>query len=67
MKDELTEKMHSEFTVSEETDRKHKCFAVWMHVGLNATSQELEKCVEFSGVTINEVMNYKSEFERLKV
>lgn len=66
MKEELTEKMHSEFTVDAETDKMHKCFAVWRHVGINATPEELKSCIEFSGVTINEVLKYKRKFSEVQ-
>lgn len=43
MKDELTEKMHSEFTVSEETDQKHRAGCVWGVAGFDAPKEKVEQ------------------------
>ena len=66
MEDELTEKMHSEFTIDAETDKKHKCFAVWQQVGINATTEKLNSILEFSGVTMSDIEKYKNEYFKLK-
>ena len=41
LKEELTEKMHSEFTIDEETDQKHRAGTVWTLVGFDATKEEI--------------------------
>ena len=40
--DELTEKMHSEFSVSREIEISHKAGCVWESVAPNASREEIE-------------------------
>ncbi len=49
--DELTEKMHSEFKVSKETEMKHKAMDVWTICRNNCDDPELEKICELYGIT----------------
>ena len=40
LQDEFTAKMHSEFFVDEETDRKHRAGCVWRLLGFDATKAD---------------------------
>lgn len=62
MKEELTTKMHSEFTVSRETDIKHKSFAV---LGLIDSGMTVEKVLNFSGVAFPDIKEHLVEFNEL--
>lgn len=37
MKEELTEKMHSEFSVDAETETLHRCITLWCYAGADET------------------------------
>ena len=65
MNDELTEKMHSEFSISERTERKHK---VWAALTLSGTEdrEEIKKWSEFYDVTLEDVDEFIDEFRTLK-
>ena len=61
-KEELTEKMHSEFTVSKEIQIKHKAGCVWETVPANATKHEIEEKAKWYGITYEDCMKYRSEW-----
>jgi hypothetical protein len=63
--DELTEKMHSEFTISPRTERKHR---VWAALTLSGTEdwEEIKKWAEFYEVTLEDVDEFIGEFKALK-
>ena len=62
-KEELTTKMHSEFTISEETNIKHKCFAALNDMlKYNYTIEEVSKIF---GVTITDIRKHTLEFDEL--
>ena len=60
--DELTEKMHSEFTVSKETRIMLKAGCVWESVSPKASKEEIEKWATLYGITYADAMKYKSEW-----
>ena len=60
--DELTEKMHSEFTVSRETRICHKAGCVRESVSSNASREEIESKAVWYGITYDDVMRYKHEW-----
>ena len=60
--DELTEKMHSEFTVSRETRICLKAGCVWESVSPNASREEIESKAFWYGITYDDVMRYKHEW-----
>lgn len=63
MKDELTETMHIEFSVSEETDQKH---ATWTALETIADGTFSKKAaLEAYGVTVEDIVKYKKEWEEL--
>lgn len=63
MKEELTTKMHSEFSVSEETDIKHR---VWRLLSYCDSSGVDEKThADYVGLTMEQVEKHKTEYQRL--
>ena len=60
--DELTAKMHSEFTVSRETRICHKAGCVRESVSSNASREEIESKAVWYGITYDDVMRYKHEW-----
>ena len=60
--DELTEKMHSEFSVSREIGISHKAGCVWESVSPKASKEEIETWAVRYGITYAEAMKYKSEW-----
>lgn len=65
LQEELTAKMHSEFTVDAETDRKHRAGCVWEVVGFDATREDIEHWASRYGVTYDKCMEYKSFWHNL--
>lgn len=63
--DELTEKMHSEFTIDGETDRKHRAGCVWGVLGYDATKEDIKHWAEVYGVNYEICMKYKSFWRNL--
>lgn len=60
--DELTAKMHSEFTVSREIEISHKAGCVWESVAPKASKEEIETWAVRYGITYADAMKYKSEW-----
>lgn len=60
MKEELTTKMHSEFTVSEETDSKLRALSLLQmeRDGLKITNKRLEN----EGLTVDQLEEYRREY-----
>ena len=65
MKEELTEKMHSEFTVSKETDQKHRAGCVWGLVGYDAPREKIEEWGKEYGVDYDICIKWKSYWRNL--
>lgn len=65
MKEELTAQMHSEFTVNEETDKKHRAGCVWGVTGFDAPREEIEEWSTFYGITYDISMKWKSFWKNL--
>lgn len=63
MKDELTAKMHSEFTVDPETEISHIVGTIVDE--LNDGPFSLEELLEDYGVTMEQYEKYRSEWENL--
>ncbi|MDQ6482249.1 hypothetical protein [Dyadobacter sp. LHD-138] len=63
MKEELTTKMHAEFTVSEETDRKLRALSLLQmeRDGLNLTDERLED----EGISREQLEEYRKEYSTL--
>lgn len=60
MKEELTTKMHSEFSVTEKTDTKHKCFCALSDMDL--FSYSIEKAAVLYAVTTDDILSYQNEY-----
>lgn len=65
LKEELTEKMHSEFTVSRETDQKHRAGCVWGVAGFDAPRKDIEHWAGRYGVTYDTCMKWKAYWKNL--
>jgi len=63
--DEFTEKMHSEFTVSKETDIYLRAGVVWERLSLNPPRKDVEKMCKEYGITYEDAMKYKDEWQNL--
>ena len=60
MKEELTTQMHSEFSISEETDIRHRCFCALKDI--KDFSYTLEKVCVLYNVTPKQIETHKKEF-----
>lgn len=60
MKEELTTKMHAEFSLDQETEIKHRAFSA-LSSGL-----PLKRAAEIYDVSENAIESYRKEFEQLK-
>ncbi len=58
--DELTEAMHSEFTIDEETEIKHKCIIVWCKMGGDETDPDFPKLCNSYGITTEQAIENKA-------
>ena len=65
MKEELTAKMHSEFTVSKETDQKHRAGCVWGLVGYDAPREKIEEWAKEYGVDYDICIKWNSYWKNL--
>ena len=65
MKDELPAKMHSEFTVSKETDQKHRAGTTWGLIGFDADEASIRHWAECYGTTYETCMKWKSYWRNL--
>ena len=63
MKEELTTKMHSEFSIEEETDVKHRCFCALKCI--KDYFYSIEKASILYDVSPEDIEKFKSEFEQL--
>ena len=60
MKDELTEKMHSEFTVSEDIEVKLKAGCVWdKYKELQPSVKEIRERCKSYGITYEQALKWK--------
>ena len=64
--DEFTEKMHSEFTVDEETEKKLRAGSVWTLLGAEATKDEIEHWAKRYGIDYDIAMKWKGYWLDLK-
>lgn len=65
LEDELTEKMHSEFTIDAETEIKHRAGTVWSLIGFDASKEELEHWSEVYQVSVADCKRYKRYWKNL--
>lgn len=59
MKEELTEKMHSEFIVSKETEIRHRAGCVWTVLDKEATKEQIVEQARRFGITYEAAMKYR--------
>lgn len=62
MKDELTTKMHSEFTISKETEIKHKVFCALSDI--EKFNYSIPQLCEVHGITKSDIEFYKNEYKK---
>lgn len=60
MEEELTSKMHSEFTVSDEADISHRVFCVVKDLAIGTP---LKESLEDYDVTLDQYNKYRSKWE----
>ena len=65
MEDEFTAKMHSEFTIHEETDQKLRAGTTWGLVGFDADEVSIRHWAELYGTTYETCMKWKSYWRTL--
>lgn len=65
LKEEFTTKMHSEFTISKETDIKLKAGSMWSVAGFNCDGETMEKWCKAYGITIQQAMKYKDYWKKI--
>ena len=65
LKEELTEKMHSEFTVDDKTEKKHRAGCVWGVAGFDASRTDIEHWAGVYGVTYEICMKWKGYWKNL--
>lgn len=64
LKDELTTKMHSEFTIDRETEICHKAGSIWQWHAEESEEEQKKEC-ELMGITWEEALHWKPYWERL--
>lgn len=64
-KEELTEKMHSEFSIDEETEIKHKAGNIWIDFP-NASEEFQRQCCADMGITWEQCLRWKDYWLSLK-
>lgn len=60
MEEELTEKMHEEFTVSKETELMHKAMCIWCY-GIYKTEEEQKEAAKSYGISWEDALRLKDE------
>lgn len=65
LKEELTEKMHSEFSVDAETEIKHKAGSMWATAGFACNDATLRKWCKSYGITTQQAIKYKEYWKKL--
>ncbi|WP_092113496.1 hypothetical protein [Prevotella sp. KH2C16] len=65
LKEELTAKMHSEFTVSKETEIKHKAGSMWSVAGFDCDGTTMKEWCGFYGITPQQALKYKDYWRKL--
>ena len=67
MEDKFTKKMHSEFTISDEIEIKHKASCVWdRYKELRPSDDEIKKRCESYGITFEQAMKWKDFWVNLE-
>ena len=62
MKEELTTAMHAEFTVDEETDLKHTC---WAALGCIANRMKVDRAIDIYEIELKDLKKNLDEYNKL--
>jgi len=65
MEEQLTAKMHSEFSITKEQEQKHRAGCVWGVVGFDAPKEKIEHWASRYGVTYEECLKWKNYWKNL--
>ena len=65
MEEQLTAKMHSEFTITKEEEQKQRVGCVWGVVGFDAPKEKIEHWASRYGVTYEECLKWKNYWKNL--
>lgn len=65
LKEELTEKMHSEFQVDEQTDLKLKVGSMWEVAGFDCTHETLLHWCKAYGIAEEQALRWKGYWQNL--
>lgn len=65
MEEQLTAKMHSEFSITKEQEQKQRAGCVWGVVTFDAPKEKIEHWASRYGVTYEECMKWKSYWKNL--
>ena len=66
MKEELTSKMHDEFTVTKEVEGKLRAGCVWrVWCGRNSSENEIRRCAESYGISYETAMRWRDFWLRM--
>ena len=65
LKEELTSKMHSEFTISKEAEVKLKAGSMWRVAGFDCDDVTMKKWCDAYGITSQQAMKYKDFWRKL--
>lgn len=65
LKEELTSKMHSEFTISKETEVKLKAGSMWSVAGFDCDEATMKRWCKAYGITISQALKYKGYWSKL--
>lgn len=66
LKDELSAAMHSEFTVDEETEIRHRCITIWCDLGADPEDEGFEELCYSYELTVDQVMANRDYCMKLK-
>lgn len=62
MKEELTDKMHSEFWVNPEDELLHACITLWTRFNIDETHEDFESICNLMNVPVDYALNMKAYF-----
>ncbi len=63
MKEELTEKMHSEFEIDSETEKRNMAFMILNM--MDSIGETIEEAIQGYDITKEELLSYKKEYDLL--
>ena len=59
LKDEFTAKMHSEFTIDAETEKRHRAGCVWNVLKKDAPKEDVEEQAKIYGIDYETAMKWR--------